>query len=88
MTKKKEPFCYTLIPCGDDGQDLLFKRIRGRTTEASNVWAMHMDIDDLNPENVLIFVQGTVPPEKVHDNILKAHAFFNSRIRPFLPQED
>ena len=32
MTDQKLPFCYTLIRCGDGGQDLLLKRIREPAT--------------------------------------------------------
>ena len=88
MGEEKRPFCYTLIRCGDDGQDLLFKRIWGSTTGAPNVWAMHMDIDDPSPEHVLIFVEGTADPEVIHDKIVKAHAYFNKQIQPHLPEQD
>ena len=89
MDNAKLPFCYTLIRCGDDGQDFLFKRIREPTTEnyEPHVWAMHMDIEDPNPERVLIFVQGNTHPEEIHDKIVKAHAYFARQIQPFLSEE-
>ena len=87
MENSKRPFLYTLIPCGDQNQDYLFKRIRGSTTEehGPNIWAMHMDIEDPTPESVLIFVQGTTPPEETKPSrpkrtlLSKSNRFFRKK---------
>ena len=84
MKNKKLPYCYSLIRCGEDNEDLLFKRIRESSTRkyAPNVWAMHLDIEDLTPAIALIFVNGTAPRETVIDEINKAQTFFREQIEP------
>ena len=90
MENSKRPFLYTLIPCGDQNQDYLFKRIWGSPTEehGPNVWAMHMDIEDSTPESVLIFVRGTTAAEEILDKTVNAQAYFVKQIQPFLSEED
>ena len=83
-----KPFLYTLIPCGEDNQDYLFKRIRGSPADhGSNVWAMHIDTADPNPEQVLVFVQGNVPAAAIHDKLVKAQGYFVRQLQPHIPED-
>ena len=80
---QKKPFCYTLVRCGPGNQDLLFKRIREDTQKyAPNVWAMHMDISDPQPETVLVFVQGTTKREEIMAKINRVQTYFREQTEP------
>ena len=85
---KRNRFLYTLIRAGKDGQDLYFKRIY-ESSGQPNVWAMHMDIEDLKPENALIFVNGkTTKREEIMDAINKVQTYFRSQIEPQHPENE
>lgn len=81
--KQKLPFLYRLIRTGPEGEDLLFKRLRGEepvTTKA--LWALHLDIEDPAPAPVLIFVSGETRRQDIMDEINKAQTFFREQIEP------
>ena len=80
----KRPFLYTLIPCGDNNQDYMFKRIYSASGYGPNVWAMHIDLDDDTPEQVLIFVQGAVAPTDVEQRIDRSKDYFLQQLGPYL----
>ena len=80
----KRPFLYTLIPCGDNHQDYMFKRIYSASEYGTNVWAMHIDLDDDTPEQVLVFVQGVVAPTDVEKRIDRSKDYFLQQLGPYL----
>ena len=80
----KRPFLYTLIPCGDDHQDYLFKRIYSATGYGRNVWAMHIDLDDDTPEQVLMFVQAVLAASDVEERIDRSKDYFLQQLGPYL----
>ena len=49
---------------------------------APDIWGMHVDIEDPNPECVLIFVQGATPGERVMYEINKVQTCFREQIEP------
>ena len=49
---------------------------------APNIWGMHMDIEDPNPECVLIFVHGGTPGESDTHEINKVQTYFREQIEP------
>ena len=80
----KRPFLYTLIPCGDNNQDYMFQRIYSASGYGPNVWAMHIDLDDDTPEQVLMFVQGVVAPSDVEERIDRSKDYFLQQLEPYL----
>ena len=78
---QKLPFIFQLIRCGEDNQDLLFKRVRGQPTGTLD-WALHLDIEDPTPATVLIFVQVTTPEDRIVDEVNKAQTFFREQVEP------
>ena len=82
MSDTPKPFLYELIPCGEDSQDYLFRRIRGKTPAGRVPWGLFINLDDPNPEQALIFVRGNVPPDEIHNKIVKAHAYWDKQIQP------
>ena len=80
----KRPFLYTLIPCGDNHQDYMFKRIYSASGYGPNVWAMHIDLDDDRPGQVLMFVPGVVAPTDVEARIDRSKDYFLQQLEPYL----
>ena len=87
---QKKPFCYALMRRGKGHQDLLFKRLYSNRTGrcASNLWSMHLDIDDSAPASVLIFVRGNVPKDKVMSEINKAQTYFREQTEEVFQEQD
>lgn len=77
------PFLYVLKVNVEEGrQNLIFQRILDDPSNHAGVWGTHIDVDNPNPENVLIFVRGTVPRENIIDEINKVQTFFREQIEP------
>ncbi len=84
---QQKPFLYSLERCGEDNQDLYFKRLRYGPGNAKGVWATHLDIVDPTPTRVLILVDARTPREEIMHEINEYQTYFRAQVEPLDAEE-
>ncbi len=78
-TKKNRrwPFLFDLL--NREGRDLLFLRVQDG---AAGRWGLHMDLDNSEPESVLVFVRTDIPTDRIVHEVQKALTYWRQQTEP------
>ena len=80
--EQKKPFLYTLIRAGERNADFLFKRNWDDIDDTPAGWGLHLDIGAPSPASVLIFVNRTVPADRIVHEVQQALTHFREHTEP------
>ena len=75
--KRRWPFLFNLL--NREGRDLLF--LRAKEGEAGR-WGLHMDLDNSEPESVLIFVRTDISADKIVHEVQKSLTYWREQTEP------
>ena len=75
--KRRWPFLFDLH--NREGRDLLFLRVG---EGAAGRWGLHMDLDNSEPESVLIFVRTDIPADRIVHEVQKALTYWRQQTEP------